>query len=131
MTAAAPRPRPCASCPYRRDVPSGIWHPDEYEKLPLYDAPTYDQPQAVFMCHHADGAVCAGWLGHADPDELLAVRLGLAQGTLAPECVTYTTSVPLHGSGAEAAAHGLRDVEAPAPKAVAAMRKLDRIRGRS
>ena len=31
------RPKPCASCPYRCDVPSGVWHPDEYAKLEVYD----------------------------------------------------------------------------------------------
>ncbi|WP_367277007.1 DUF6283 family protein [Bradyrhizobium sp.] len=25
MSAPEPAPKPCGSCPYRRDVPSGIW----------------------------------------------------------------------------------------------------------
>lgn len=28
-----PSPRLCESCPYRRDVPSGIWDRSEYAKL--------------------------------------------------------------------------------------------------
>jgi uncharacterized protein DUF6283 len=30
-----PRRRPCPSCPYRRDVPSGLWDTCEYDKLCL------------------------------------------------------------------------------------------------
>jgi hypothetical protein len=30
-----PRRRPCSSCPYRRDVPSGLWSAEEYDKLCL------------------------------------------------------------------------------------------------
>ena len=27
------RSQPCSSCPYRKDVPSGVWAHHEYEKL--------------------------------------------------------------------------------------------------
>lgn len=27
------RTEPCETCPYRRDVPSGVWSADEYRKL--------------------------------------------------------------------------------------------------
>lgn len=33
MTKLTPRKTPCASCPYRKDVPSGVWEASEYEKL--------------------------------------------------------------------------------------------------
>ena len=126
---AKPRPRPCASCPYRRDVPSGIWHPSEYAKLERYDAPTYAQPSAAFSCHQADGAICSGWLAHGDhPTELLAVRLGLLTGALDESCAEYATNVPLFASGAEAADHGCAGVLDPAPDAVAAMKKIARVR---
>lgn len=36
-------PKPCASCPYRRDVPEGVWHPEEYSKLRAYDGSTGEQ----------------------------------------------------------------------------------------
>lgn len=112
-----PRDRPCASCPYRRDVPSGVWEASEYSKLPAYDADTSEQPPAIFMCHQADETVCAGWLGHADPAQLLAVRLGVATGTLDPAALDYTTDVPLFPSGADAAAHGVAEIDRPGDRA--------------
>jgi len=125
---ARPRKRPCASCPYRRDAPSGVWDDSEYQKLPRYDADTANQPTAVFACHHDDGSLCAGWLGHSDPIRLLALRLAVMSGTAAPECADYSTTVPLFASGAEAAAHGMRDLEQPGEKAHDTIRKLTALR---
>ena len=121
-----PRATPCGSCPYRKDVPSGIWHPEEYAKLPLYDKPTAEQPMGLFMCHCGGGQkVCRGWLDVHDPSELLAVRLAVLQGTLAPETATMTKSpIALFSSGREACDHGMRDVAAPGSQAVAAITKL-------
>jgi hypothetical protein len=56
------RKRPCPTCPYRRDVPSGIWQASEYSKLPRYDNDVPDQLAAgatgLFYCHSApDGAI--------------------------------------------------------------------------
>jgi hypothetical protein len=124
MAPATPRPTPCASCPYRQNVPSGIWAREEYDKLPAYDRETFDQPAAAFMCHQQDGCVCAGWLGHADPTRLLAVRLGLSSGNLDPTCADYQTDVPLFPTGAAAANHGTRDINGPRTDAVATMTKL-------
>jgi hypothetical protein len=123
-SASAPRPTPCATCPYRENVPSGVWAPEEYEKLPRYDADIADQPQAVFMCHQQDGCVCAGWLGHRDPRDLLAVRIGIITGSLDPACADYSTDVPLFPTGADAAAHGAVGVDEPGPRAAAAIEKL-------
>lgn len=129
MTGATPRRTPCASCPYRQNVPSGIWHPDEYAKLARYDGPTHEQTAvAVFSCHQGDGDVCAGWLGHRDPADILAVRIGVVAGDLDPACAEYTTDVPLFESGAAAAAHGCRDVATPAVDAQAAIDKITRTR---
>ena len=131
-----PAPNPCASCPYRRDVPSGIWHPEEYEKLPRYDAPTYEQPTGLFLCHQTgaddDGRrVCAGWVG-CHGGELLGLRLGASTGALDPQDVdatfAYESPVPLFASGAAAAAHGLREVETPSVAAVTASEKIRRRR---
>lgn len=119
-----PRHSPCASCPYRQGVPSGVWDASEYDKLPQYDGETGDQPIAAFYCHQQDGSVCAGWLGHRDPYNLLAVRLGVSMGSLDPSCFNYQTDVPLFASGAEAAAHGLRDIEHPGPAAEETIRKI-------
>lgn len=125
---AKARPRPCASCPYRCDVASGVWHPDEYEKLKGYDGETFDQPIATFFCHQGDGHVCSGWLGHRDPADLLAVRFGITSGKLDPSVAEYTTTVPLFESGAEAAEHGMRDVNNPSAKAQKTIDKITKKR---
>lgn len=128
-----PRPRPCASCPYRRDVPSGVWESNEYDKLYAYDADTSEQPPAIFMCHQPNeggATVCAGWLGHTDPADLLAVRLGVAMGALDPAALDYTTDVDLFDSGAEAAAHGLADIDRPSDAARRVVAKIQRRRQR-
>jgi len=124
----APGPAPCGSCPYRRDVPSGVWDAEEYEKLPRYDQPTALQPSGVFYCHQQDGRVCAGWAATHDMDESLALRLAAASGAIAPPDVEavreYRSPVPLFASGREAAAHGLAELESPGPEARRAIKKL-------
>lgn len=125
------RKSPCASCPYRCGVPSGIWDAEEYEKLPEYDNEMPEQPLGSFKCHQGDkdGDVCAGWLGYKDPNDLLAVRLGIAMGHLDPSCMDYTTSVPLFATGAEAAEHGMAEVDGPGREALKAIDKIRRKRG--
>lgn len=129
MTEAKPRPRPCASCPYRLNVPSGVWDASEYNKLPEYDKETWDQPTAAFHCHQGDGHVCSGWLGYGNPTNLLAVRIAIAAGTMHPSCADYQTDVPLFASGAEAAEHGKRDINGPGAAAWDVIRKVSRIKG--
>lgn len=126
MPAKPPAPNPCGSCPYRRDVPSGVWELEEYLKLPPYDNPTSEQPPAVFMCHRQDGHICAGWAGCHDMDENLGLRLGASMGTVEdPEAVrTYETTTELFASGAEAAAYGMDEIRNPGPEARRIMRKL-------
>lgn len=124
---AKARKTPCASCPYRCEVPSGVWDETEYAKLERYDGDLLDQgAHAVFMCHQQDGCVCSGWLGHRDPSDMLAVRLGISRGDLDPEVIEYTTTVPLFRSGAEAAAHGRAEIEAPREAAVRVIEKIVR-----
>lgn len=132
-----PAPRPCASCPYRRDVPSGVWAASEYDKLIAYDADTPLQPPNLFLCHQTsaeDSArrVCAGWLG-CHGDSLLAVRLAAAYGALAEgdlaAAFNYRTDVALFESGASAAAHGRRDIDDPDDRARGAIAKISRRRG--
>lgn len=112
---------PCRSCPYRRDVPSGIWDASEYDKLPRYDEPTYDQPLALWQCHQTDrdhpaSHLCAGWVG-CHGDQLLALRLGLVAGEISPDtyraAITYQSPTPLFDSGAQAAAHGRKHINRP------------------
>lgn len=123
-----PAPVPCGSCPYRTDVPSGVWHSSEYAKLIRYDEPTAMQPLGVFLCHQVDGRICAGWAGCHDMDQSLGVRIATLEGRLTPEQVdtlcAYTTPVPLFASGREAAAHGLADVENPSPVARRTVSKI-------
>lgn len=128
-----PAPRPCESCPYRLDVPSGVWAESEYAKLPAYDLPTGEQPAAVFLCHQQDERACAGWAGCHDGTTLLALRLAGIRPNLsvatAEAIRDYRSPVPLHPSGAAAAAHGLAELEAPGPAADEARMKLFRRSG--
>lgn len=126
------RPSPCPSCPYRRAVPSGVWHAQEYAKLPRYDGGIGEQANAeawaLFHCHSDPDHLCAGWVGHRDPVELLAVRMGLLSGRVAPAVLDYATDVPLFATGAEAAEHGCRDIDAPDDSAVSTVQKIIRTR---
>lgn len=124
-----PRKSPCASCPFRRSVPSGIWHADEYAKLPAYDGDIPEQTSTrTFLCHQSAQEACAGWLGHRDPTELLAVRLGLADGSLDPSCADFSTDVELFASGREAAEHGMREIQQPDEPARTAIDKILQVR---
>lgn len=123
MTKRLPKPRkvPCASCPYRKDVPSGIWAASEYEKLPAYDGPTYAQSPLPFFCHQMTGELCAGWVGCHGPRELLALR-GIVP--VDPSTFDYVSPVELFASGEEAMKHGLKDLEEPGPTAIRMAEKL-------
>lgn len=126
MTEYLPRPgkAPCGTCPYRRDVPAGIWDASEYAKLPAYDGETLEQlvkgGAALFFCHQQDGNLCAGWVGCHDTDHLVAMRLNAVH----LDTFEYVSPVPLFASGAEAAAHGLSGVEQPSDEARRAIGKL-------
>lgn len=127
-----PRRRPCSTCPYRRDVPSGIWDAHEYDKLPSYDGSTTEQVMAgafaLFFCHTADGSLCAGWVGCHDMAENLAIRM-VAENIDYDAVLQYQSPVPLFGSGAEAAEHGKREISNPSPAACAKIQRLLKQRG--
>jgi hypothetical protein len=119
--------RPCASCPYRKDAPSGLWDAHEYDKLPAYDGDILDQmfagATAVFGCHQRDGHLCAGWVAAHGPENLLALRL---RGDEVPqETWEYETDVPVFRSGSEAGRHGMKDLHKPGLKAQRLMVKLE------
>lgn len=121
MTVKGPAPSPCESCPYRRDVPSGVWSVTEYQKLRKYDEPTHAQPAGMFQCHQTGrgddrSRLCAGWVA-CHGTELLSLRLGVVTGEVEAAVMDYTTSVPIFESGAEAARHGMRDINRPGKKA--------------
>jgi hypothetical protein len=124
------RPRPCSCCPYRRDVPSGIWAAEEYDALVRYDAPIDQQPASLFLCHQRDDHLCAGWAGCHDMWDTLAARIAAVQDRIDPAVFDYVSPVPLFGSGTEAAEHGKRDIAAPGPDAQRTMDQLHRLRAR-
>lgn len=117
------RKTPCPACPYRRDVPSGVWAPEEYDKLRRYDAPTADQPPKAFLCHATPERLCHGWaVTHSQRGhdfDLLALRFMFHDAK-----VPAAPAVPLFSSGNEAADHGQRDVRTPSQEAKEAMDRL-------
>lgn len=128
-----PAPRPCESCPYRRDVPSGIWDATEYEKLPAYDRETFDQPHGLFQCHQHDAGdpearPCAGWVAVHGPG-LLALRIAVTTNRLDASVMEYSTDAPLWPTGIAAARHGMADLQQPSPVAVQVIRKVAARRG--
>ena len=116
------RSEPCSACPYRQDVPSGVWAEHEYEKLRQYDEPTGNQPFAPFACHATPEHLCNGWAvvhsnrGHEF--DLLALRL--IDGIVA----IPTPSTPLFASGNEAADHGQREIAHPSEGATKTVDRL-------
>jgi Family of unknown function (DUF6283) len=114
---------PCKSCPYRRDVPSGVWAAEEYDKLPGYDGDMASQllsgSGGLFYCHQQDGRLCAGWVGTHGPHNLIALRLTSCSGhdQIDSSVWAYKSPVPLFKSGAAACAHGKRAIRRPGPKA--------------
>ncbi len=130
---ADPAPRPCTSCAYRRDVPSGVWDASEYDKLLAYDRDTAYQPNSLFLCHQTNAdspaaRLCAGWVG-CHGQELLALRLGVAMGRVDADVMAYSTDVPLFRSGSAAAEHGKAGIDEPDALAVSAIRKVAARRG--
>lgn len=132
-----PAQRPCDSCPYRRDVPAGIWASEEYAKLRRYDAETPHQPTGLFQCHQADAdsavrRVCAGWAGCHESEGLLALRLAVLDASIDAATyqavVEYVSPVPLFPTGSDAAAHGEVGIDAPAEDARRLINKITRTR---
>ena len=116
---------PCKFCPYRKDVPSGVWSSSEYEKLLRYDNETMYQPMHRFACHNDPELACTGWLAvsmqsnHAH--ESLALRIRPVDvSSFAPDTEFFQTHT-------EACVHGLRDIDNPSQEAEDAMIVLGRI----
>ena len=126
------RLQPCETCPYRRDVASGVWAAHEYAKLPDYDKPTGEQPIAAFYCHTSPDFLCNGWAichqsrGHAF--QLLALRFAVLFDS--EPIVIPAPVLPLFKSGAEAARHGMKQIERPTRRAASAIRKIEAVRSR-
>lgn len=124
---------PCASCPYRKDVPSGIWSTEEYDKIVPFDNATWMQPPRVFMCHQADGCMCRGWLDVHGGD-LLGLRLACVKGEVDHEAVSKALdedpAAPVFASAAKAAKHGRRSINRPGRKARQMVFKIETKRSR-
>lgn len=123
---------PCKSCPYRRDVPSGVWAKSEYDKLKTYDGDIGDQlmkgASGIFLCHQRDGHLCAGWIATHGAANLAALRL--TREKIAREIFTYKSPVPVFSSGEEAARHGMRDIKRPRAEALSTINRLSRKKAR-
>ncbi len=118
-----PAKRPCGSCPYRRDVPAGIWAAEEYRRLADYDGETHEQRSAkLFLCHRKTGALCAGWIACHDTEHLMALRLHPVD----PTVHSYRSPVGVFGSGAEARDHGLSGLTRTDARARRVIRSLMR-----
>jgi hypothetical protein len=117
-------PEPCNTCPYRKDTPPGIWHQEEYKKLPRFDD---DSVIAIFMCHNAgpkdnNNTVCRGWLSvHADS---ISVRLEILRGRITPKQAYAKIKTSLYATGKQACAAGLKGYKRPSKRAIAAAQKI-------
>lgn len=124
---------PCQSCPYRKDVPSGIWAAEEYDKILVYDNETTLQPPKAFLCHLNNGCLCRGWLD-VHRDQPLGLRFAVALGILDPEAVDRALdegpATPVFASAAAAAKHGRKAIKRPSRKAREMVAKIETKRGR-
>lgn len=113
------RSQPCSACPYRRDVSSGLWSPEDYDKLRPYDRSTGEQPPQPFSCHATPEHLCHGWAvvhsnrGHEC--ELLALRLLEFQS--GEPIDVPPAGAPLFDSGTQAADHGMAEIAHPSIEA--------------
>lgn len=115
--------KPCTSCPYRKDHPPGVWAKEEYEKLRDYDDNT---AYGIFLCHQTNASgvptACKGWTTVAQ--DSVAVRMGIAKGTLDPKEVYADCGVELHASGNAAADAGEAKIKRPPREAKAMINRL-------
>lgn len=124
------RGEPCSACPYRRDVPSGLWAAEEYLKLVDYEGETWEQPAMAFRCHATSDFLCHGWAVVGGYD-LLGLRV---DALVSKDTVEIPEArFPLFSSHHEAAMHGLRQIQRPSRAAKDMIdhlvRKYPRLRG--
>lgn len=128
MSKIKPPLRPCVSCPYRRDVPGGVWHLTEYEKLFKYDDMEDPDSFNVFLCHQLNDRACAGWVAVHDMENSIGLRLAASKGYVTDPgaFLEFETDVELFESGTEAAMHGLRSIRDPDTKAKRMIERLEK-----
>lgn len=98
--------KPCGSCPYRKDAPLGLWHPENLDRLAESEA---EQFGALYGCHATiraeDPSVCAGWLlvQQANGTPSLNLRLAVMSDPKAEACALEVSAdgLELYGSVAE------------------------------
>ena len=76
----APR-RPCAECPWRKDVPTGHFAAERFKALA---ETAYDLSTRIFACHKSaeeHPTICAGFLSRG-ADHNLTVRVAYGRGEL-------------------------------------------------
>lgn len=116
------RQKACSACPYRKDVPSGVWAHEEYDKLRDYDNITPEQPFNGFACHATPEYFCHGWAvvhtSRGSEYDLIALRFR--------PCEIPEPSTEFFESGNAAADHGQAEVEVPTEEAIRVMDKLER-----
>lgn len=70
---------PCAKCPYRKDAPLRLWHPDHFRTLLANDADPLGG--AVYGCHNdrkreqSERRPCVGWLLDQKKRRVPSIRL--------------------------------------------------------
>lgn len=85
------RRAPCDECPWRRDVPEGLYPVIPSTAAAVQGGPGAEAPMdaPIVACHKSpegDDLPCAGWLAVAGVDHL-GVRLAVAQGRIPPEAL--------------------------------------------
>lgn len=66
---------PCATCPYLRTSPLGLWDATEFENLVEHDLD--EVGGAAFGCHKKDGSLCRGWLADQKRRGVPSIQLRL------------------------------------------------------
>ena len=114
------RKKACSACPYRKDVPSGVWDHAEYEKLRPYDNITPEQPFMGFACHATPEYFCHGWAvvhtSRGSEFDLIALRFR--------PCEIPEPSTEFFESAEAAADWGQELADEPPVEAVTAIEKL-------
>jgi hypothetical protein len=75
------RKTPCAECPWRKDVKTGHFPPEAYERLANTN---YDMADKIFQCHDTTDEtplVCAGFLERG-ADHNMTVRVAYMRGEI-------------------------------------------------
>lgn len=89
----------------------------------------------MFHCHKQNGCVCRGWIDtHGNQGEgrdLISLRMAssIDMSEIA-KAIKEGPQVPVFESGAEACAHGLRDIDNPSKAAVAVGEMVTKIHER-